>query len=760
MSHLTKQTKRKVFSALGFSLLFIVLIKIMYQPLHIIYDEEDFYAIHTVLELFSIFASFSIGMYGWKAYDNTRTLTFLWIPPIFLAVGFFDLLHTLTYPGMPTFSIVNNSNVPETIWFWIVARLTASIGMFCMLLSKERLTTTNNRYHFVIGTVLYSTIVTCMILFFGDLLPTLIHNNNPTFLKVGLEYFACVFYFLSALVSLRRYKTSNDPSDIDLFLAFSFFIISEILLTIYTSITDLNIVFAHVFKVIGSAFIFKSFYFTKIQQTFEHQQKAENSLKATQNLLESFFNNTPDSIIITDTNGMILRANTGFKKIFGLKEDDIIGKFIFDVLPFVSEQDQNKFAAVLSGHSLIGLETCVKRLDGEEIFVSTTVSPVTDENGEIINISAISRDISSQKRSVQRIREAEQELFETVQKQQGVIFKYKKFGNRFVHILCDGVLLHDMGFTPEQIVGKSIEENLSLSEATFLNEYYERAWSGEEVSFEFELSERTCFISLNPIKRNGQVIEVIGSGLDISQLKRTEELLQKSEKLAVVGELAAGLAHEIRNPLTTLKGFTQLIKSKTASGDDYYIDIMLSELDRIELITNELMVVAKPQVKKYQREDAKLLINQVMAFSAPHAKLNNVNVTVSFETEETIIYCDGNQIKQVFINLIKNAFEAMPKGGNLTIQVKQKDQFLHIDLHDTGIGIPKSLITRLGEPFYTLKEKGTGLGLMVSFRIIEAHKGTIHFTSEENIGTTVSITLPLVTAHDNFKTEHTHSFRV
>ena len=320
----------------------------------------------------------------------------------------------------------------------------------------------------------------------------------------------------------------------------------------------------------------------------------------------------------------------------------------------------------------------------------------------------------------------------------------KKIDDYFTITLCHGELLHDMGIS-DDIVGFTLRPDSCGQLGTTIYSNLQKAWEGNERTFEFERHTGIYAVTLKPILRNFEVQEIIGSCIDITKLKKTEDLLRKSEKLAVVGEMAAGIAHEIRNPLTTLKGFTQILGKDAQEREKQFVDLMLSELSRIELITNDFMILAKPQAIKYQEHDLRKIVHHVLAIIEPQAILNNIEIISRNTSEEAIlIICDENQLKQVFINLIKNALESMPSGGQLNVSVElAQNGYVTINIKDTGCGIPEHMISRLGEPFYTLKEKGTGLGLMVSFRIIEAHKGKIQFSSKENAGTTVEIKLPL-----------------
>lgn len=233
---------------------------------------------------------------------------------------------------------------------------------------------------------------------------------------------------------------------------------------------------------------------------------------------------------------------------------------------------------------------------------------------------------------------------------------------------------------------------------------------------------------------------------DLTDRKRSEEQILRSEKLSVIGQLAAGVAHEIRNPLTALKGFTHLLRSKY-KDEVAYFEIMANELDRINLIVNEFMTLAKPHLTSFGQGDMADILQSVLSILETQAILLGVELQCEIDDRLPMIYCNSNQLKQVFLNVIKNAIEAMPDGGKVLIQANtagtEKEPALHIRIQDEGLGIPDELISKLGEPFVTTKEKGTGLGLMVSTRIIEAHLGTIQIYNGPVKGTTVDITLPV-----------------
>jgi len=249
-------------------------------------------------------------------------------------------------------------------------------------------------------------------------------------------------------------------------------------------------------------------------------------------------------------------------------------------------------------------------------------------------------------------------------------------------------------------------------------------------------------VSYVPVLSGSRIVGVYGILKDISEMKRNRELLQQSEKLAVVGELAAGIAHEIRNPLTSLKGFMQL---SYENAPTLYTEIMLSEIDRIHTITSELLLLGKPKAFDFENKPLMPLLEAILTLVNTQAILFNVEISIAAApgVEDILVRCEESKIKQVFLNVLKNAVEAMPNGGNLKIRLEREGEFVRVNVSDEGVGISKEQLSKLGQAFFTTKENGTGLGLMISFNIIEQHGGRLVIDSEEGVGTTVTIRLPI-----------------
>jgi two-component system sporulation sensor kinase A len=307
------------------------------------------------------------------------------------------------------------------------------------------------------------------------------------------------------------------------------------------------------------------------------------------------------------------------------------------------------------------------------------------------------------------------------------------------------------GYETEEIIGKPLSDFLSAEEHRRLREEFHKLDVHQftpRLCFEWRKKDRSVvYVDLQASMTFYQGKKAVsGTLLDITERKVSEELLVQSVKLSVVGQLAAGVAHEIRNPLTALKGFTQLLYQNTNTHQNYY-EIMLTELERINYIVGEFMVLSKPQQwQQLNDHDLQKVLEGIIPIIESQAIIHSIEIQVEWQPKLPTVRCDANQIKQVFINLLKNSIEAMPDGGTITVRfehvLKDEGDEVIVFIEDMGTGIPEEILSRLGEPFFTTKETGTGLGLMVCYKIIQAHGGTLTIDSKPESGTVVRISLP------------------
>lgn len=218
----------------------------------------------------------------------------------------------------------------------------------------------------------------------------------------------------------------------------------------------------------------------------------------------------------------------------------------------------------------------------------------------------------------------------------------------------------------------------------------------------------------------------------------------KAQKLEAVSHMGAAFSHEIRNPITVVKGFLQLIgeDQQLQNKTKEYVHISIMELNRAERVIKDYLTFAKPSLEVIEEMDIHREINHVLMVLEPLCNMNTIDIERIYGPIG-MIQGDKHKIHQCFINIFKNSIEAMPTGGKLTIQTEINKTYIHIKITDTGMGMTENEISRLGEPFYTTKEaKGTGLGLMVSYSIIRAMNGMVRASSQKGKGTTFTISFP------------------
>jgi signal transduction histidine kinase len=231
--------------------------------------------------------------------------------------------------------------------------------------------------------------------------------------------------------------------------------------------------------------------------------------------------------------------------------------------------------------------------------------------------------------------------------------------------------------------------------------------------------------------------------------------MYRTERLAAAGQLAAGVAHEIRNPLTSIRSTVQYVMPSFDPGDDRHLLLseLLAEVDRIDRIVNDLLTLSRPGEFTPEAVDMVELLDQCLLLIGAQARKQDVKLACEKELNCTIL-ADPAQLKQVFLNLLLNALQAMPSGGTATVRCKRRQSeltgtaWMEVLITDTGSGIPAEYLDKIFDPFFTLKKEGTGLGLSISYSIVQQHRGDIEVQSEPGRGTTVVVRLP-ITGYEN-----------
>jgi PAS domain S-box-containing protein len=319
---------------------------------------------------------------------------------------------------------------------------------------------------------------------------------------------------------------------------------------------------------------------------------------------------------------------------------------------------------------------------------------------------------------------------------------------RWLHF--NSALSNLLGYTKEELTDTLFFDHL-MDPSRFSNEILSlHLFDTERITKQLELSfihkngtqiwtSMTCSL-LPPLSEETLVYSV--QIMDLTPQKKAEDQLLTTDRLSLAGQLAAGMAHEVRNPLTAIKGFVQLLKRENENGAHEYLDVIESEVNRMESMLSEFLLLGKPRNNKKSQIHFENLITHVVALLHSQALMNHIDLVIKIDKDIPYLFGNETQLKQVFINLLKNAIESMEMAGSIHLTVKKENHHIVTTIIDQGPGISEEMLKLLGSAFYSTKEKGTGLGLMMCFIIVKEHNGTLHISSS-SLGTTVDVLLPL-----------------
>ena len=501
------------------------------------------------------------------------------------------------------------------------------------------------------------------------------------------------------------------------------------------------------------------------------RKNAEKALLESQQKFERLFKNQPDPTIFADLNDHFLDVNPRFAEVFGYSPDEVRGKAVDDLLVPEDRKTEAQMLTKKGMEEYVSYETIRKRKDGSLIPVSISAAPIIVK-GQFTGNVVTYKDVTERQKMEEALRESEERLRQLIEYAPDAIYMNDLNGtfldgNKQVELMIGykkeelvGRNLLEAGVLLEKYAQKSIEDLMknSRGERSGPDEYELKRKDGDTIWAE---------ISTFPVKR-GEKIEVMGIARDITQrkqmqrkleeysqqlevlvekrtrqLKETQEQLVKAERLATIGQVAAMVGHDLRNPLTGISGAAYYLKTKLGPKDDRKITEMLEFIEKDIQYSNKIIT----DLMEYSRE-IRLELTETTPKSIIAEALSVVQIPEKVqlldETEnEPKIKIDIDKMKRVFGNLIKNALEAMPQGGKLTVSSRTSDGNIEFIFTDSGTGMAKEVLGRIWTPFFTTKAKGMGLGLAICKRIIEAHQGKIYVESVVGEGTTFAVTVPL-----------------
>ncbi len=472
------------------------------------------------------------------------------------------------------------------------------------------------------------------------------------------------------------------------------------------------------------------------------QKQAEEQLR----LLSSVTKQITDSTMITDPQFNITYMNQAAEDMFGYTFEEVKGKNLsfFNQAPPTENfrKDIREILAAGKAHSDIIPK---RRKDGTVIICDCKISPMYDENGHICNLIDVQRDITRQKDIEAKLQE------------------HKKLIDSILATMPEGVLVvdnHDRILLANKAVASILHlnsknlKNKSLSELLPMDQYFNlhRAVTygnteNNTLEFRYHVQDVEKIIYCVIVKMDGERTLITFS--DVSREREEEEKLYLTDRLASLGEMAAGLAHELNNPLTGILTLSQLlVGSDIPQEHKEDIECIYTEAKRAAGIVKNVLLFARVKADESGRASVNETVREVLRLREYEQRSSNIKVVTELEDNLPDITIDKGQLQQVFLNMISNAEAAIKEAnrpGILTVITQRVNNHVNIQFTDNGCGIKKQVMPRIFDPFFTTKEvgKGTGLGLSICYSIIVKHGGKINVKSQVNEGTTFSIKMPV-----------------
>lgn len=489
----------------------------------------------------------------------------------------------------------------------------------------------------------------------------------------------------------------------------------------------------------------------------------------TKEFLENILESMEGGVFTVDKNARITSFNRAAEEITGFKRGEVLNKECFDILKSDLCQEICPLKETLeTGKTFFSYEIMITSKAGNTVPVNITTSPLRSSNNEIIGAVENFRDLTKHKGLWAKLREERNKAQQYLNiagviivaiNDEGIVSLINRKG-------CDV-----LGYKEEEIRGKNwcdlcVPERMRKER----KDTFKKVMAGEKKEVEdYENAILTksgeeriiAWYNTTLTDEKGRIIGTLSSGEDITLRKQTEEELIRSEKLVSLGQLAASIAHEVNNPLAGIMIYIKLFlrkykEEKLQTGDtEKQLLKMEKELNRTTRIIRNLLDFARQSEPNIRPVDINKVLEAALLLVGHQINLENIKLEKKSDAHLPLILADFDKIQQVLINIIMNAIQAMPDGGNLTIATSvakgiriaelPKDT-VRIDIIDTGVGITKENMSKLFTPFFTTKEKGkgVGLGLPVVHGIIEQHNGKIKVNSEPNVGTTFSIYLEVM----------------
>ena len=496
------------------------------------------------------------------------------------------------------------------------------------------------------------------------------------------------------------------------------------------------------------------------------RKKFEKELKESEEKFRNLFERVRHGLFISSKEGKFIDCNQALLEMVGYQDKEEFLKIDIAKDLYVNPEDRKTFQRLTEQHGFVkGLEVEFKKKSGEKITVLLTAHIKRNEKGEIIGYEGLNIDISERKRMEKELKEANEFLMKLIESSvDGIIVTDMKGNILIFNKGAENILGYDAAEVGGKMNIRSIYPPGVAKEVMEKLKSPDYGGVGKLTSFPIthrrkngELIEGDLSASLI-YDENGKEIASVGIFKDLRErlriereLREMQQALLQSEKLAAMGKLTSQIAHELNNPIYGIMNTLELLKTEVPpeSKRRRILELSLSETQRLAEMLRNMLSFSKPEEEKRRPVKINELVEGILLVMEKQMRESNIKVETFFDETLPEVMASTNQMRQVMLNLIKNAKEAMPKGGILAVRTNREDHKVIVTIQDTGVGIPEELRDKIFEAFFTTKQKvkGVGLGLSVCYGIIKDHGGEIKVESEVDKGTTFTIHLPISSPH-------------
>src|SRR5688572_5491926 len=474
---------------------------------------------------------------------------------------------------------------------------------------------------------------------------------------------------------------------------------------------------------------------------------------------ETTFDAMSDGIFIFDRGGELKRVNRAGAAMEALHPRLLLGRQCCAILRSSENDEACVVERALESRRSVTIEITPSRLN-RPLLVS--VEPVLDESNNAVGVVCTARDLSDL-RKVQAVAREHQSLLNNIlESARESIYAVDPEG-RFKW--CNTATLKGLGFQRSGFIGRSLLEMVYEADRELVQEKLDAALKGLPQTYEMRYFAhdgrlRYARVDNSPLVVDGRATGVLGIARDISEQKEERERAARADKLRALGQLASGVAHDFNNSLAAILGRAQLLRRQV--NDPALVrnlDIIQTAAEDAAATVRRIQTFArKSPVKEFELVDVASLLNDAIEITRTRwqneARIRGLEYEVKLDAQkDQSTYGSASELREVFVNLIVNAVDAMPRGGKLSISCRRKDTRLQLQFSDNGMGMPDDVRQKIFEPFFSTKgAHGTGLGLSVSYSIIERHAGSISVVSEPGNGSRFMIDLPAAIAEESVET--------